>query len=417
MVLIYGKGTTGQSLARFMERNEIPHILRDDEDFSEDDLEKVSLIVISPGIPFYHNIYRLARKKGIEIIGDIEYAYRLYRGKIFAITGTDGKSTTTYILGELLKKENPFVGGNYGQPFINAVLNKNPVAVLELSSFQIYATQTFRPNTGVLLNVSVDHLDWHKRESHYLLSKYKMFKRMGRENTAILNLDQEIIQRVKIQADRYYFSMERLPRNLEGIYHCGQFLIYKIKNKTGKIDITDFKLEGVHNIQNLMAASLAAMIHGVSPEEIEEVIPNLKPLPYRIQPVGEVKGVRFYNDSKSTTIQSVEKAVASFKDSRVILIIGGIYKGGDFSVLLKYPNIKKIIIYGRDRQVLKQMLEDRKDIVLLKETLEDSVKEAYRQAEKGDVVLFSPGCSSFDMFKNYRERGEVFNKLVESIGK
>jgi len=417
MVLVYGKGTTGQHLTKFMDSNKIPFIWRDDGDFEENDLSKIRLIVVSPGVPFYHKIYKLARKKGIEIIGDIEYGYRLYRGKIFAITGTDGKSTTTYILGEFLKKENPFIGGNYGQPFINAVLNKNPLAVLEVSSFQIYATQTFRPDTGIFLNVSVDHLDWHKRKSHYVLSKWRMFRRMNRENAAVLNLDQKIISTEKLKTNRYYFSLDKLPREVEGIYHCGQSLIYKIKDKIGKIDITDFKLEGIHNIQNLMAASLSAIVHGITPAEIEKVIPRLKPLPYRIQPVAEIKGVKFYNDSKSTTVQSVEKAVASFKDFKVILIMGGIYKGGDFSILTRYPNIKKIVIYGKDRQILKQMLKEKEDIVFLKDTLEDSVKEAYEHAEKRDVILFSPGCSSFDSFKNYKERGEVFNKIVESIGK
>jgi len=416
MVMIFGRGTTGQSLSSYLRCREIPHIVRDDTDFTEEDLKGVNLIIVSPGIPFYHRIYKLARKEGIEIIGDVEYAYRLYKGKIFAITGTDGKSTTTYILGEFLKKENPFVGGNYGKPFIDAVRDKNPLAILELSSFQIYATKTFKPNVGILLNVATDHLDWHKRESHYLLSKYKMFKRMGRENTAILNLDQKFPREVEICTRKFFFSMGRLPPSLSGIYCCGHFLIYTLNGRAGKIDISGFKLQGEHNVQNLMAATMAALLHGVKPWEIEEIIPQLKPLPYRLQFIKEISGVRFYNDSKSTTVQSVEKAVSSFKENRVVLIVGGVYKGGDFSILRKYPNLKKVIIFGKDRQVLKQMLNGTGKEVKTVETLESAVNEAYRSAEKGDVVLFSPGCSSFDMFENYKDRGEKFNRLVESIG-
>ncbi|WP_457639278.1 UDP-N-acetylmuramoyl-L-alanine--D-glutamate ligase [Persephonella sp.] len=415
MILIYGKGATGKSLSSFMESQGIKYLIKDDEDFSENLLDSVRLIITSPGIPFYHRIYRLARKKGIEIIGDVEFAYRLYQGKIIAITGTDGKSTTTYMVGEFLKKEKPFVGGNYGEPFINAVKEKNPLAVLELSSFQIYNTKTFKPNIGVLLNISTDHLDWHKRESHYLLSKYKMFKRMKKENKAVLNFDQQIVHRVEVPAEKFFFSMEKLPPSVEGIYYCGQFLIYRIGNKTGKIDITDFSLKGEHNIQNLMAASLTALVHGASSYEIERTIPELRPLPYRIQFVKEINGIQFFNDSKSTTVQSVEKAVNSFKDRKVVLIAGGVYKGGDFSVLSRLENIKTIILIGKNKQVIRQMIDESRKPVVCSGSLEDAVNTAFKTAEKGDVVLFSPGCASFDMFKNYKDRGESFNRAVEKL--
>ncbi|WP_457635459.1 UDP-N-acetylmuramoyl-L-alanine--D-glutamate ligase [Persephonella sp.] len=413
MILIYGKGKTGKALSNYMSSSSIPHIIRDDEDFQEKDLDQVNTVVISPGIPFYHKIYRLSRKRGIEVIGDIEYAYRLYRGCLIAVTGTDGKSTTTHIIGQLLKEKNPFVGGNYGEPFINAVKENKKLSVLELSSFQIYSTKTFRPNTAVLLNVAVDHLDWHKRKSHYYLSKYKIFKRLEKHNTAVLNFDQEIIRNLKTRAKKYYFSVERLPSNYEGIYFCGNSLILKTYRNINRIDISDFKLKGLHNIQNLMASVMTAYISGVPIWEIERKIPRIKPLPFRIQYVKTIGGVEFYNDSKSTTVQSVVKAVESFPDKNVFLILGGIYKGGDFSVLKEFENLKGVFIIGRDKRVIKNMIKEKN--IYLCDSLDTAVKEAYKRAEMGDVVLFSPGCSSFDMFKNYMERGEKFNKIVESL--
>ena len=413
MILIYGKGKTGKALSDYMSSSSIPHIIRDDKDFQEKDLDQVNTVVISPGIPFYHKIYRLSRKRGIEVIGDIEYAYRLYRGCLIAVTGTDGKSTTTHIIGQFLKEKNPFVGGNYGEPFINAVKENKKLSVLELSSFQIYSTKTFRPNTAVLLNIAVDHLDWHKRKSHYYLSKYKIFKRLEKHNTAVLNFDQEIIRNLKTRAKKYYFSVERLPSNYEGIYFCGNSLILKTYRNINRIDISDFKLKGLHNIQNLMASVMTAYISGVPIWEIERKIPQIKSLPFRIQYVKTIGGVEFYNDSKSTTVQSVVKAVESFPDKNVFLILGGIYKGGDFSVLKEFENLKGVFIIGRDKRVIKNMIKEKN--IYLCDSLDTAVKEAYKRAEMGDVVLFSPGCSSFDMFKNYMERGEKFNKIVESL--
>ncbi len=413
MILIYGKGKTGKALSDYMSSNSIPHIIKDDKDFQEKDLDQVNTVVISPGIPFYHKIYRLSRKRGIEVIGDIEYAYRLYRGCLIAVTGTDGKSTTTHIIGQLLKEKNPFVGGNYGEPFINAVKENKKLSVLELSSFQIYSTKTFKPNTAVLLNIAVDHLDWHKRKSHYYLSKYKIFKRLEKHNTAVLNFDQEIIRNLKTRAKKYFFSVERLPSDYEGIYFCGNSLILKTYRNINRIDIYDFKLKGLHNIQNLMASVMTAYISGVPVWEIERKIPQIKPLPFRIQHVKTIGGVEFYNDSKSTTVQSVVKAVESFPDKNVFLILGGIYKGGDFSLLKNFLNVKGVFIIGRDKRVIKNMIKGKN--IYLCDSLDKAVKEAYKRAEMGDVVLFSPGCSSFDMFKNYMERGEKFNKIVESL--
>ncbi|WP_029522404.1 UDP-N-acetylmuramoyl-L-alanine--D-glutamate ligase [Persephonella sp. KM09-Lau-8] len=413
MVLIYGKGKTGQAVFDFLKEKGEKVLIRDDSDFSEEDLKGINQVIVSPGVPFFHKIYKLARKNNIEIIGDIEFAYRFFNGFITAITGTDGKSTTTYLLGQLLEEKEPFIGGNYGEPFVNAMKENKKNAVLELSSFQIYSTKSFKPDIALFLNFSTDHLNWHKTEKHYLLSKYKLFKNQTEKDIAILNFDDEKVKNSPTRAKRYYFSLEKLPDNVEGIYPEGSSLYLKINGKQEKIDISDFKLIGKHNLQNLMAAVLAAYLQGVSVDTISQKIPELKSLPYRIEFKKEINGIKFYNDAKSTTVQSVVKAVESF-DKDIILILGGIYKGGDFSVLRDIPNISKFVIIGQDKESLQRMI-NRPEKTYLIDTLKEAVKTAYSLAEKGDIVLFSPGCASFDMFKNYIDRGEQFNKIVEEL--
>lgn len=413
MVLIYGKGKTGQAVFDFLKEKGEKVLIRDDSDFSEEDLKGINQVIVSPGVPFFHKIYKLARKNNIEIIGDIEFAYRFFNGFITAITGTDGKSTTTYLLGQLLEEKEPFIGGNYGEPFVNAMKENKKNAVLELSSFQIYSTKSFKPDIAIFLNFSTDHLNWHKTEKHYLLSKYKLFKNQTEKDIAILNFDDEKVKNSPTRAKRYYFSLEELPDNVEGIYPEGSSLYLKINGKQEKIDISDFKLIGKHNLQNLMAAVLAAYLQGVSVDTISQKIPELKSLPYRIEFKKEINGIKFYNDAKSTTVQSVVKAVESF-DKDIILILGGIYKGGDFSVLRDISNISKFVIIGQDKKLLQRMI-NRPEKTYLADTLKEAVKTAYSLAEKGNTVLFSPGCASFDMFKNYIDRGEQFNKIVEEL--
>ncbi|WP_297455833.1 UDP-N-acetylmuramoyl-L-alanine--D-glutamate ligase [Persephonella sp.] len=413
MVLVYGKGKTGQAVFDFLQKRGEKVLIRDDSDFSMEDLKKINQIIVSPGVPFFHRIYKLARKNNIEIIGDIEFAYRYFDGFITAITGTDGKSTTTYILGQLLEEKSPFIGGNYGEPFINVIKENKKNAVLELSSFQIYSTKSFKPDIAIFLNFSTDHLNWHKKEKHYLLSKYRLFKNQTEKDMAILNFDDENVKNSPTKAKIYYFSLKKLPENIEGIYPDGKYLYLKINGKQEKIDVSGFKLIGKHNLQNLMAAILAAYIQGVSVEKINQKIPELKSLPYRIEFKKEINGIKFYNDAKSTTVQSVIKAVESF-DEPVVLILGGLYKGGDFSVLRNIPNISKFVIIGQDKELLQKMINQPEKIYLA-DTLKEAVKTAYSLVEKGNIILFSPGCASFDMFKNYIDRGEQFNKIVEEM--
>ncbi len=425
MILIYGKGKTGKSVENLASFLKIPYKLIDDSEFFDNfNLKTFDKVVISPGIPFFHQIFKKSKKLRIQIEGEIEFANRYFDGKIISIIGTDGKSTTTKMIFEILNstKENIFIGGNYGVPFSEIVLKvlknkiKNPTAVLELSSFQIYSTSQFKPDTAVFLNFSIDHLDWHKKEKHYLLSKLKIFKNLTEKDFAVLNYDDEIVKNVKTKAKKYFFSLKKLPDNLEGIYLKEDKVVLKKDGKEEYLFSSNIlKLKGSHNIQNMMAASLVAVLNNVSTADIERTLKNFKGLPHRLEFIKKVNGIYFYNDSKSTTVQAVEKALLSF-DKDVILIAGGINKGGDFSKLnpVFKQKVKKVYLIGKSKNEIKNMISPYINVELA-ESLEEAVLKGFYEAEKGDTVLLSPGCSSFDMFENYAERGNIFKKVVENL--
>jgi UDP-N-acetylmuramoylalanine--D-glutamate ligase len=419
MILIYGKGKTGTELKSFLDSKGIHNIILDDNDSIEN--VKPELIIVSPGVPFFKEIYRFAKKNRIPIISDIEYAYRFFKGDIIAITGTDGKTTTTSLIYDIfmsVSSKNVFVGGNYGIPFINAVDKNYDLAVLELSSFQLYSTKTFKPKIAILLNISKDHLDWHKKIKHYVLSKFKIFKNQTEKDYLILNHDDSCLRNIQAKSKVYYFSLNTLPKDKKGIFlknkKDNQYLL-TIRDVSEKDLVVKTKLIGLHNLQNIMASILAAYLYGLDLDKVLEVIEKFEPLPHRIEFVANIKGISFYNDSKATTVQAVEKAIDSF-DKNVILILGGINKGGDFSTLkdkLK-EKVKKAIIIGRDKEEIKRMIEKYTDVELAS-SLEDAVMKAFNSAEKGYTVILSPGCASFDMFKSYADRGEKFKKIVKNL--
>jgi UDP-N-acetylmuramoylalanine--D-glutamate ligase len=416
LLLIYGKGKTGSAVKRLADHYGIENILVDDTDFKEELLDKTDLIVVSPGIPFYHKIYKLARKRKIPIEGEIEFANRFFKGEILAVTGTDGKSTTTKMIHHLIGEDKISIGGNYGIPFSEVVLeNPEKDVVLELSSFQIYSTKKLKPKIGVLLNISVDHLDWHKKFCHYKLSKYKLFKNMTEDDFAVINLDDRNIDDFPTGAKKVYFSLSELPKNLEGAYLKEGKAIIRINSK--EIDINLPKnIKGIHNIQNMLAASLTAYLYGTDPKQIEDRLKTFEPLPFRMEFIGEINEIKFFNDAKSTTVQSLEMALKSFDSKELIVIAGGINKGGDFSKLkdILKKRVKKVILIGRDKDQIAEMIEGATDIEK-KDSLKEAVVEAFKSAEKGDTILFSPACASFDMFKNYIDRGEQFNKIFNEL--
>jgi len=419
MILIYGKGKTGTAVKNFLDKKGIKNLIIDDEDRLPD--INPQLIIVSPGIPFYHRIYKFAKKNKIPIISDVEYGYRFFKGDVIGITGTDGKTTTTTLVYEIFKNvsgKSVFVGGNYGVPFIETA-GKNDVAILELSSFQLYSTKTFKPKIAVILNISKDHLDWHKKMKHYILSKFKIFKNQTEEDYLILNYDDNCLKQIKAKSQIYYFSLNQLPQDKKGIYlknieKSGEYIL-TLQDKE-KIDIkVKTSLVGLHNLQNIMASLVVSYLYGLDLDKVLKVIQEFKPLSHRIEFVSDINGVSFYNDSKATTVQAVEKAIDSF-EKNVVLILGGINKGGDFSVLkdkLK-QKVKKAIIIGRDKHQIKSMIEEYTQVELA-DSLEEAVIKSYNTAEKGDTVILSPGCASFDMFKSYADRGNQFINIVKNL--
>ncbi|MEZ0323294.1 MAG: UDP-N-acetylmuramoyl-L-alanine--D-glutamate ligase [Hydrogenothermaceae bacterium] len=423
MIVIFGKGKTGESVKRFLDSKGIDKIIIDDKDRFKLD-NTVKEIVISPGVPFFHRIYKEAKKLNIPVISEIELADRFYKGKKIAITGTDGKTTTTSLIYHILKDiQNTFVGGNYGIPFIDIVdkTDKDSTVVLELSSFQLYSCKNFRPDIAIVLNISKDHLDWHKKMCHYILSKYKITKNQTYKDFLILNYDDHIVRNFQSKADKYYFSIKEIPKNLKGIYlkdhkksdiNTATFILQDNK----KVEFTiNTKLVGLHNIQNIMASILATYLYGLKIEDIIKKIETFESLPHRIEFITEIQGVKFYNDSKATTVQAVMRALESF-DKGIFLILGGINKGGDFSILknLLKDRVKKVFIIGRDREEIESMIKPFCETEKVN-SLEEATKKSFESAEKGDVVLLSPGCASFDMFKSYVDRGNQFKDIVRKL--
>ena len=461
MVLIYGKGKTGESIKKYLEKKNIQSLIIDDNDPLPEN-ENIDTIIVSPGVPFFNRIFKYAKKRKIPIISEIEFAYRQCNDncEIIAITGTDGKTTTTSLIYEVLKEisdENVYVGGNYGIPFVEILdkieeasfsyqkpldqednslgkansdktMNKNNIStshvsplivVLELSSFQIYSTNTLKPKVSIILNISTDHLDWHKKEKHYILSKLKLLK-----NTefSVLNYNDKCLKNIKGK-NVYYFSLKELPEDVKGIYlkeyrKEDGLNVYNLVLKDDKTEEIQVKTQliGFHNLQNIMATILTAYLLNVNINKVIEKIKEFKPLNHRIEFVKEVEGVKFYNDSKSTTVQAVEKAIESF-DEKIVLILGGINKGGDFSKLgsLLKTKVLSAFIIGRDKEQIFRMIKDYTNSIK-KESLEEAVKDAFEVAKSNKaVVLFSPGCASFDMFKNYADRGNKFKEIVESL--
>lgn len=425
MLLIYGKGKTGKSLKDLSDFVNIQAKIVDDSDFSKiSNLNNFNKIVVSPGIPFFHQIFKKAKKEKIEIEGEIEFAHKFFNGKTISIIGTDGKSTTTKMSYEILKSfyEDIFIGGNYGIPFSEIVVDvlkkktKNPIVVLELSSFQIYSTKNFKPDIVAFLNFSTDHLDWHKTEKHYLYSKLKIFKNLTEKETAILNFDDETTKSVETKAKKYFFSLKELPDGFEGIFLKENKFYIKLNSiEKPLFQRNIIKLKGNHNLQNAMVATLIGYLNNVPLKNIENTLKKFQPLPHRLEFVKSINGIDFYNDSKATTVQAVKKSIDSF-EKNVILIAGGINKGGDFSKLnpVLKKKVKKVFLFGHSKNEIKEMIKSSTQVEIVN-NLEEAVLKSFKEAEKGDTILLSPGCSSFDMFKSYADRGNRFKSLINSI--
>ena len=380
---------------------------------------KQDIIVVSPGVDLNIEPIQKAIKHGVRVVSEIELAYHFIRAPIIAVTGTNGKTTTTLLVGEMLKEDGRKVGvgGNVGEPLILFADGKDrwEVLVVEISSFQLEAIEDFRPRISVLLNITEDHLDRYPRYDDYIEAKVRIFANQNSGDLAVLNRDDPIVMqfREKVKAKKVLFSLkEKLG---EGAFSNGQTIFLRLGEKGEEYSIAKTPLKGIHNVENMMAALTTARIFGCSKKSIQTVLDRFKGLEHRLEFVREIKGVRFYNDSKGTNVGSVVKSLQSFSEP-VTLIAGGKDKNGDLSPLeaLIQKRVKHLILIGEAKERMNRELGGLTDTVMAK-TMEKAVLLAHQKAKAGEVVLLSPACSSFDMFKDYKERGQVFKEAVKRL--
>ena len=380
---------------------------------------KQDIIVVSPGVDLNIEPIQKAIKQGVRVVSEIELAYHFIHVPIIAVTGTNGKTTTTLLVGEMLKEDGRKVGvgGNVGEPLILFADGKDrwEVLVVEISSFQLEAIEDFRPRISVLLNITEDHLDRYPRYDDYIEAKVRIFANQNSGDLAILNRDDPIVMqfREKVKAKKVLFSLkEKLG---EGAFSNGQTIFLRLGEKGEEYSIAKTPLKGIHNVENMMAALTTARIFGCSKKSIQTVLDRFKGLEHRLEFVREIKGVRFYNDSKGTNVGSVVKSLQSFSEP-VTLIAGGKDKNGDLSPLeaLIQKRVKHLILIGEAKERMNRELGGLTDTVMAK-TMEKAVLLAHQKAKAGEVVLLSPACSSFDMFKDYKERGQVFKEAVKRL--
>ena len=441
-VLVIGLGRTGIATVRFCAEKGAEVIVVDEKQAFEledalnaisdvpaelklgmhDDeaISTVDLVVPSPGVPPFHYLLEAARERGVPIISEIELASRFLTAPIIAITGTNGKTTTTRLIGEILSTwgKKVFVGGNIGNPLIGIAGKEQGLEylVVELSSFQLQGIERFHPFIAILLNVTPDHLDYHGTYEEYRRTKERIFENETDRDLAILNADDSGAASLgrTIEADVAWFSSSSLVEKgmlkKSNILHC--------RNREGDGDeypIDTIRLRGNHNYENVMAAILAVRRCGCPPRAIRQTLETFSGLAHRMEYVGEAKGVEFYNDSKGTNVDAVIRALEAFSKP-VILLLGGRNKGGDFSLLATpvKEKAREMILFGEAGRDIQTMVGNAVRITMT-ETLKEAIDTAWSNAQSGDVVLLSPGCASFDEFKNYEERGNFFKQSVHHI--
>ena len=379
-------------------------------------VEGIETLVPSPGVPSNNPLLQEASRHGVDIISEIELAYGFLRSPLVVITGTNGKSTTTTLIGEVLKNAGikAFVGGNIGAPLISFVSEDWDWGVVEVSSFQLEWVNQFRPRIAVLLNLSENHLDRYKNFSSYCAVKGRIFSAQGQDDIAILNRgDARVWElREQISARVVSFGWDEVDK---GIFATGQEIIWRGDDLEERFPLSGVKVQGIHNVENLMAVVAVAKTIGVPARFIQIAMDAFPGIEHRHEFVSEKDGIRFYNDSKGTNVGAVFKSLASFS-SPVILLAGGIDKGGDYRVLESEvkAKVKTLILFGSAKGIIHSSLGHLTDTVVV-DSLEAAVREAQRHATPGDTVLLSPACSSFDMFENYEERGRVFKDLVHRL--
>jgi UDP-N-acetylmuramoylalanine--D-glutamate ligase len=376
------------------------------------------LVAISPGIALDVPAVAGAMAAGVPVLGEIEIAARELAAPMIAITGTNGKSTTTCLVGEILQRWNrrAFVGGNLGTPLIEATRNSDwDWIVAEISSFQLEAIETFRPRYGLLLNLTEDHLDRYPDMASYVAAKLRLFENMTAADVAILNADDALVMRCAeaLPCRKICFSSSRVLQ--QGMGFDGQDIVWRFDGGEQRFAVSQLRLKGLHNVENAMAALIAPLLEGCPADLAWQAVCGFSGLDHRMVRVRELDGVTWYDDSKGTNVGSVVKSLAGL-EAPVTLIAGGKDKGGDYAPLaqLMRDKVAHLILIGQAADRMQQAFSGLTGI-LRAATLEEAVQMAFDLTAPGGTVLLSPGCSSFDMFRSYAERGAVFCRAVQAL--
>ncbi len=378
------------------------------------------LIVVSPGVPLGIAPLAAARARGVPAIAEIELAGRFIREPIVAVTGTNGKTTVTELIGRMLaaSERRVFVGGNIGRPLIGYVDAGTPadVVVAEISSFQLDAIAAFRPQVGVLLNITDDHLDRYPGFEAYARSKMRLFENQTEEDAAVLNAGDPTIRRLASGVRSRALFYNSPEPNAAAAATAGTRLTVALPGRDPvALDLTPYRLPGPHNAENAAAAALAALAAGASPEGVQAALAGFSGLPHRLEHVGRVNGVDFVNDSKGTNVDAVRRALECY-GTPVVLIMGGLDKGGNFALLTEAVRrrVKALVLMGKATGIIRAALGGLVPTVAAAD-MAVAVRAAAEQAAPGETVLLSPGCASFDQYPNYEARGEDFRRAVRSL--
>src|SRR5579862_472582 len=445
-VLVVGLGKSGVASALFLKahgarvtvsdtksgdelRNEIPALLDhgitvETGGHGERTFREQDLIVVSPGVPVDAPLLKRARSLGEVVIGEIELAAQFLKGPIVAITGSNGKTTTTTLTGEILAASGlaTRVGGNIGTPAVSLVERTQPdnVIVLEISSFQLETIQTFHPRIAVVLNVTPDHLDRHGTLDAYVNAKARIFENQRSDDFAVLNADDAICagMAARTQAQVFWFSRQKEVER--GAWVRDGSLFFRDAAQQREIMLAaEIPLKGAHNLENVLAAVCASTLMGCPAGKIRQAVRDFKAVAHRSEFVATVRGVDYYNDSKATNVDATIKALESFPRN-IHLIVGGKDKGSDYSVLndLLRQRVKRVYTIGAAAEKIESQIVSPKaggPELVHAETLENAIRKANAVAQPGDIVLLAPACASFDQFKSYEHRGKVFKDIVRGL--
>ena len=440
-VLVVGLGKSGVASALFLKahgakvtvsdtksgddlRNEIPVLLdhgitvetggHGDRTFRGQDL-----IVVSPGVPVDAPPLVQARALGESVIGEIELAAQFLPGPIVAITGSNGKTTTTTLTGEIMTAAgfSALVGGNIGTPAISLAERAKPdtAIVLEVSSFQLETIQTFRPKVAVVLNVTPDHLDRHRTFEVYVDAKARIFENQQGSDFAVLNADDLtcVAMGARTRAQVFWFSRQKEVEH-GACVRDGNIVFRDNSGQREIMQVSEIPLKGAHNLENVLAAVCAGALMGCAPDKIRQAVCDFKAVEHRLEFVTTIRGVDYYNDSKATNVDATIKALESFP-ANIHLILGGKDKGSDYAVLndLLRQRVKRVYTIGAAAAKIESQIKGPE--VVHAETLENAIRKANAAAQSGDVVLLAPACASFDQFKSYEHRGKMFKEIVRSL--